>query len=206
MVLQIKTAEFTISAVGPRQYPQAAQPEIALVGRSNVGKSSFLNKLLNRRNLARTSSTPGKTQTINFYHINEAWYFVDLPGYGFARVSQATQTGWGRFINEYLEKRKELVGIIQIVDIRHAPSDDDVMMHEWLSACGLSYLVAVSKADKIAHGQYGKQLQIIKEKLRLAPEIPLIACSAQTGEGVARITDWVEKLITPHISPDTNYS
>lgn len=206
MVLQIKTAEFEISAVGPRQYPQAEQPEIALVGRSNVGKSSFLNKFLNRRNLARTSSTPGKTQTINFYHINETWYFVDLPGYGFARVAQSTQAGWGRFINEYLYKRKELVGIIQIVDIRHAPSDDDVMMHEWLSACGLPYLVAVSKADKIAHGQYGKQLQIIKEKLRLAPEIPLIACSAQTGEGVARITDWVEKLITTHISPDTNYS
>jgi GTP-binding protein len=192
MTLQVRTAEYTVSAVNPRQYPQSNQPEIALVGRSNVGKSSFLNKFMNRRNLARTSSTPGKTQTINFYQINGTWYFVDLPGYGFARVSQATQTGWGRFINEYLEKRKELVGIIQIVDIRHAPSADDVMMHEWLSACGIPYLVAVSKADKIARGQYGKQLHIIKEKLKLPPEIPLIPCSAQTGEGIEKIADWVE--------------
>lgn len=198
MTLQVRTAEYTVSAVNPRQYPQSNQPEIALVGRSNVGKSSFLNKFMNRRNLARTSSTPGKTQTINFYQINGTWYFVDLPGYGFARVAQSTQAGWGRFINEYLEKRKELVGIIQIVDIRHAPSADDVMMHDWLAHSGMPYLIAVSKADKISRGQYGKQLKLVQETLQVPPEIPVVACSAQTGEGIEKIADWVEGCIITH--------
>jgi GTP-binding protein len=197
MTLQVRTAEYAVSAVNRRQYPQANQPEIALVGRSNVGKSSFLNKFMNRRNLARTSSTPGKTQTINFYQINGAWYLVDLPGYGFARVSQGTKSGWGRFINEYLYKRQPLVGIIQIVDIRHAPSQDDVMMHDWLVHSGLPYLIAVSKADKIARGQYGKQLKLVKDTLQVPPEIPVVVCSAQTGEGIASVAAWVEELLLP---------
>ncbi len=193
--MKIIQAEYTLSAVNPRQYPQLDQPEIALVGRSNVGKSSFLNKFLNRRNLARTSSTPGKTQTLNFYQINETWYFVDLPGYGFARVSLGTQSSWGRFIEEYLHKRQQLVGIIQVVDIRHAPSKDDLLMQEWLAHRGLPYLVAVTKADKISRGQYFKQLNLVKEQLRIPPEIPVIACSAQSGEGIESVADWVEGLL-----------
>ncbi|HHZ16753.1 MAG TPA: ribosome biogenesis GTP-binding protein YihA/YsxC [Peptococcaceae bacterium] len=195
--MQIRSAAFVVSAVNPQQYPQTEQPEIALVGRSNVGKSSFLNKFLNRRNLAKTSSTPGKTQTINFYHVNGAWYFVDLPGYGFARVARATQARWARFINRYLYQRKPLVGIIQLVDIRHAPTQDDVTMQEWLQECGLPYLVIATKADKISRGQYNKQIQSIKEKLNIAPEIPVFPCSSETGEGMDKVADWIESLISP---------
>jgi len=148
--MKIRTAEYLVSAVNSQQYPQSSKPEIALVGRSNVGKSSFINKFINRRGLARTSSVPGKTQTINFYLINEAWFFVDLPGYGFAKVSKGTRAFWGRFIEEYLSKRPHLVGIIQLVDIRHVPSADDIIMQEWLVESGIPFLVVATKADKIA--------------------------------------------------------
>ena len=129
----IKNAEFVISAVGPKQYPADHLPEIALAGRSNVGKSSLINKFVNRRSLARTSSKPGKTQTLNFYRINnDAFYFVDLPGYGFAQVSQAEKDKWAKFIDAYLTKRENLCGVIQLVDLRHPPTKDDVNMYEWL--------------------------------------------------------------------------
>jgi len=193
--MKIRTAEYLVSAVNSQQYPQSSKPEIALVGRSNVGKSSFINKFINRRGLARTSSVPGKTQTINFYLINEAWFFVDLPGYGFAKVSKGTRAFWGRFIEEYLNKRPHLVGIIQLVDIRHAPSADDIIMQEWLVESGIPFLVVATKADKIAKSKWSKQLKLVQENLKFVQADSLTAFSAQTGDGLEKIAEWVSSLV-----------
>lgn len=193
--MKITKAEFITSAVGPGQYPVLNQPEIAMVGRSNVGKSSLINKIVNRRGLARTSSQPGKTQTLNFYHINESWYFVDLPGYGYAKVSKSAQTVWGNFINEYLEKRRELVGIIQLVDIRHPPSAEDVKMQSWIAHSGLSSLVVATKADKISRGQLHKHRQIIRTGLGMPAHKTLITFSAETGTGLEELGDWIGQIV-----------
>lgn len=194
-MMKILQAEYTVSAVKPNQCPQSSKPEIALVGRSNVGKSSFINKFLNRKNLARTSSTPGKTRTLNFYQVNTCWYFVDLPGYGFAKISKGMQSNWGRFIDEYLNTRQQLKGIIQVVDLRHAPSKDDLIMQEWLVQRGLPYLVVATKADKISRGQWSKHMKIVKDAFNLEPEVPLILFSALTGEGGEAIADWLESIL-----------
>ena len=192
----IKSAEFAISAVSPAQYPSSGQPEIALVGRSNVGKSSLINRFLNRKNLARTSSQPGKTQTLNFYRINEAWYFVDLPGYGYAKAPKSLQSGWAKFINDYLHKRFELSGIIMIVDIRHAPSKDDVSMFEWLEQSGLPFLLVATKADKIARGQWDKHKRMIAQGLKNSPvDLPVVIFSAVSGIGSAEVEAWVEERL-----------
>jgi len=150
----IKQAEFITSAVAPAQYPQENQPEFALAGRSNVGKSSLINRFINRKNLARTSGQPGKTQTLNFYHINQEWYFVDLPGYGYAKSSKEDRARWGKFIEQYLSKRTELAGVIQIVDLRHPPMASDQDMMEWLRHYGFPMAVVATKADKISKGNW----------------------------------------------------
>ena len=195
--MKITNTEYLVSAVNSKQYPKSSKPEIALVGRSNVGKSSFINKFINRKGLARTSSVPGKTQTINFYLINEAWCFVDLPGYGYAKVSKGTKSVWGRFIDEYLHTRPHLAGVIQLVDIRHEPPADDFLMHEWLAQSGLPYLVIATKADKIARGKWDKHLKIIKAHLKFCSTGTLIAFSTQTGEGLEKIALWVESRVKP---------
>jgi len=191
--MKITKAEFVISAVSPKQYPQETQPEIALVGRSNVGKSSLINKFLNRKGLARTSSQPGKTQTLNFYHINESWYFVDLPGYGYAKVSKADKSRWAKFIDEYLAKREQLAGVIQLVDLRHPPSDDDLAMAEWLRHSGLPQLVVATKADKISRSRWPAHQDIIKKQLGLAAKTEMILFSAETGAGLPELMSWVEE-------------
>lgn len=191
----IKNSEFVISAVSKKQYPAEGLPEIALAGRSNVGKSSLINKTINRKNLARTSGKPGKTQTLNFYRINEEFFFVDLPGYGFAKVSQKVKDQWAKFIEEYLSEREELKGVIQIVDLRHPPTQDDVIMYEWLQHFQLPTLVVTTKADKISRGQWQKHLKQIKEKLKLAKDQPVVIFSAETGQGVEEVQEWVEKLV-----------
>jgi len=191
----IKSSEFVISAVDKKQYPQEGFKEIALAGRSNVGKSSLINKVINRKNLARTSSKPGKTQTLNFYLINKEFYLVDLPGYGFAQVAAAIKEQWARFIEEYLKERKELKGVIQVVDIRHEPTNDDVIMYEWLEHYGIPTLVAATKSDKISRGQYQKQLKLIREKMKIPKEQPLVVFSAVSGEGVEEIHNWVEGIL-----------
>ncbi|MBZ4654630.1 MAG: GTP-binding protein [Peptococcaceae bacterium] len=193
--MKITTAEFTISAVSPKQYPASQDPEIALVGRSNVGKSSLINKFLNRKGLARTSSQPGKTQTLNFYHINKAWYFVDLPGYGFARVSKELKARWGKFIEEYLRERRQLVGVIQIIDIRHPPTKDDLAMYEWLVHYQLPTLIVATKADKISRGQWLSHVKTIKTELKLDSQVPLIVFSSETGTGLEELHRWVEERI-----------
>ena len=146
----VKNPKFEISAVSPKQYPKAGLPEIVLVGKSNVGKSSFINTMINRKKLARTSSEPGKTRQINFYNIDETFYFVDLPGYGYSKMSKKEQEQVGKFIEEYLFNRKEISLIIFLIDIRHSPSANDRLMYNYIISSGLPFIILANKADKIA--------------------------------------------------------
>lgn len=181
--MHIISAEYVISAPGPAQYPEGQLPEIALVGRSNVGKSSLINKLVNRKALARTSGSPGKTRLLNFYLINKAFYFVDLPGYGFAKVSKDIKAQWGKMIEGYLLKRENLQFVVHLIDIRHAPSKDDIEMHAWLKHYNVPIVLVVTKADKIAKGKWQKHVKIIKEGLESLPDTPVIIFSSETGQG-----------------------
>ena len=146
----VKNPKFEISAVSPKQYPKNNLPEIVLVGKSNVGKSSFINTMINRKKLARTSSEPGKTRQINFYNIDETFYFVDLPGYGYSKMSKKEQEQVGKFIEEYLFNRKEISLIIFLIDIRHSPSANDRLMYNYIISSGLPFIILANKADKIA--------------------------------------------------------
>lgn len=181
--MKVTNAEIVISAVKPEQYPNDALPEIALVGRSNVGKSSLINKMIQRKSLARTSSSPGKTQTLNFYLINEIFYFVDLPGYGYAKVSKTQRAQWAKFIEEYLLVRKNLKVVIMITDLRHPPTNNDIAMYDWLKHYNLSVIVIGTKADKISKGKWEKHKKIIKQTLELDPRDKIVVFSAETGVG-----------------------
>lgn len=196
--MRITKAEYILSAVKPEQYPQDHLPEIALVGRSNVGKSSFINTLTNRRSLARISGQPGKTRTLNFYLLNDEFYLVDLPGYGFAKVSQTQRQQWGVMIENYLAQREQLIFLIQLVDIRHEPTQDDVQMYQWLHAFDAPRMVVATKADKISRGRHLQQAKIIKNKLGMEPGVPLVPFSTVDGTGVEealkRITDALDVL------------
>ena len=163
--MKIIKSDLHAIAVGPSQYPKDELPEIAFAGRSNVGKSSFINSMINRANLARTSGKPGKTRTINFYIINENFRFVDLPGYGYAQVSKSEREKWGHIIEEYLTERENLREIILIVDIRHEPSEQDLMMYNWIKSFGYKGFVIATKADKISKSRFQKHVNIIKKKL-----------------------------------------
>ena len=143
--MKVTGAEIVISAVSEKQYPQDDLPEIVLLGRSNVGKSSFINRLISRKNLARTSSQPGKTQTMNFYQINDAFRFVDMPGYGYAKVSKTSREKWGRMIEDYLQQRENMIMVFLLVDSRHAPTEDDILMYNWLVYYGLDPIVIGTK-------------------------------------------------------------
>ena len=196
----IKNAEFVISAVGPKLYPGDNLPEIALAGRSNVGKSSLINKFINRKNLARTSSKPGKTQTLNYYRINnDLFYFVDLPGYGFAQVSQSIKEKWSRFIDDYLTKRETLTGVIQLVDLRHPPSKDDIAMYDWLMHMHHDVLVVATKCDKISKGQWQKHVKQVREGLKADKSQQILVFSAETGQGLEELHQWVEAHITGEV-------
>lgn len=170
-------------AVRPEQYPTGDLPEIAFVGRSNVGKSSLINTMINRKALARTSGTPGKTRTINFYNVEDKLYFVDLPGYGYAKASKEESRKWGAFIEIYLKKRKQLKQIVLLVDIRHEPSENDKIMAEWLKHYGHSLLVTATKADKIKRSQLKKHISVIREGLQLTDNEILLPFSSSTKQG-----------------------
>jgi GTP-binding protein len=181
--MKIISAEYLASAVKPEQFPVAGLPEIAFIGRSNVGKSTLLNTLLNRKKLAHTSSTPGKTRTINFFLINNSFYFVDLPGYGYARVSMEMKKSWGIFAEAYLRERETLKLIVLLMDIRHPPTAQDKSMYEWLVHFNLPTVIVATKADKISRGQRQLHVSLVRKGLGLGPDGPVILFSSQTGEG-----------------------
>ncbi|MCD5323756.1 MULTISPECIES: ribosome biogenesis GTP-binding protein YihA/YsxC [Pontibacillus] len=181
--MKVNQAELVISAVSQKQYPEEPMPEIALAGRSNVGKSSFINKMIQRKALARTSGKPGKTQTLNFYKINESFMFVDVPGYGYAKVSKKEKAKWGKMMEEYFSTRERLRMAMLIVDIRHDPSEDDQLMYDFLKHYELPVTVVATKLDKIKKGQRAKQLKRIIEVLEMEEEDILLPFSSETGEG-----------------------
>lgn len=178
--MKITSAEFIKSAFAEAHWTTDGKPEISFLGRSNVGKSSLINSLLQRKGLARTSNTPGRTQSINFFLINEAFYFVDLPGYGYARVSKTMRGDWGVMAEEYLAKRRELVLSIQLIDIRHSPTTLDRQLHEWLIYNQKPHLIVATKADKLSNNQLKKSMSEITKAL---PESKIIAYSSNTGKG-----------------------
>lgn len=194
--MKIKQTEFVISAVAPKQYPDDGLPEIALAGRSNVGKSSLINCLIGRKNLARTSSKPGKTQTINFYRLNQSFYFADVPGYGFAKVSKRMRQSWGKMMETYFQFRKTLCVVIQVIDIRHPPTQMDMDMTGFLKQMGIPIIIVATKADKIAKSKWDKHLQIIRQKLALSRENLLYPFSAQSGAGKKELWQAILKYLS----------
>ncbi len=191
----IKNADIVAVAAKPFQYPEEDLLEIAFAGRSNVGKSSLLNLLTNRKKLAKVSGNPGKTRTINFYEINGEFRIVDLPGYGYAKVSKELSSTWGKMIETYLSRRQNLIKVAQLVDIRHKPSEQDVQMYEYLRHYELDGLVVATKLDKIPKNQVQKYLNIIKTTLNLTEEDVIIPISALNRVGYNELLDEMEKLL-----------
>lgn len=182
--MKIKNVELEAVAVSKKNYPKQPLPEFAFVGRSNVGKSSFINAMIHRKNLARTSSAPGKTQTINFYNVNENLRLVDLPGYGYAKVSKSKRDTWREIIGEYLADREELLEIFLLVDIRHAPSELDRQMYEYILQSGFSGLVVATKSDKIKRSQLAKQISLIQQTLHIDDRDYIIPFSSEKKDMV----------------------
>ena len=174
--------------------PDTGQPEIAFAGKSNVGKSSLINALMNRKALARTSGQPGKTQTINYYHVNEEMYLVDLPGYGYAKVSESVKEKWGNMIESYLHSSQTLKAVFLLIDIRHDPSANDKTMYDWISYQGYKPVIIATKLDKIKRSQIQKQVKRIREGLDVAEKTPIIPFSAQTKQGRDEIWDLIEEF------------
>lgn len=193
--MKIYKADFITSGVNPEHYPEPLLPEVALAGRSNVGKSSFINKLVQRKALARTSSKPGKTQTLNFFNINDEVMFVDVPGYGYAKVSKTEREAWGKMMEKYFTQREILKGVVQLVDIRHDPSADDVTMYDFLKYYDLPVIVVATKLDKIKKSQRDKHIAAIKRKLQFDGQDALIPFSSETGEGVDAAWEAIYRLL-----------
>lgn len=193
----IKSADLETVCGVTSKLPANLLPEFAFAGRSNVGKSSLINKLVNRKALARTSSQPGKTQTINFFLLNKEFYFVDLPGYGYAKVSKELQAKWGKMIERYLVNSKQLRVIFLLVDIRHEPSAGDKQMHEWVVAKGFTPVVIATKADKLSRNQVKQQLPMIRKALKMKSSEVLIPWSAETKQGYDEVWQVMEQILYP---------
>lgn len=190
----IKKAELeTVCGISSR-IPESSRPEVAFAGKSNVGKSSLINGLLNRKSLARTSSQPGKTQTINYYNVNGMLYLVDLPGYGYAKVSEEVREKWGRMIERYLHGSRQLKAVFLLVDIRHAPSENDRTMYQWILYQGYEPVIIATKLDKIKRSQVPRQLKILKEGLEVKPGTKMIPFSAETRQGRDEIWELIEDV------------
>lgn len=192
--MKIKQSSFVTSAVLKDQYPEEMLPEIAFAGRSNVGKSSLINMLINRRGLAKTSSTPGKTQLVNFYDIDGLFRMVDLPGYGYARVSKSVKNEWGKIIDTYLSSRENLMEVLLLVDCRHKPTENDKEMYQWIKAYGYNGIVVATKSDKLSQNQLAKQLKIIRNELEMTPESVLMTVSSDKRAGKYNIWDMFNEL------------
>ncbi|MEK3882666.1 ribosome biogenesis GTP-binding protein YihA/YsxC [Paenibacillus sp. PL2-23] len=193
--MKILEAQFIISAVSPQQYPEDALPEIALAGRSNVGKSSLINKLILRKNLARTSSQPGKTQQLNYYRVNDMVYLVDFPGYGYAKVSKTQREKFGEMIETYLQQREPLKLQLLVIDIRHEPSKDDVLMYHWLKHYNIPTCIVATKADKIPRSKWDKHIKVIKTTLEADPRDSVVLFSSETGLGREQLWDVITNAI-----------
>jgi GTP-binding protein len=193
-MIAIRSAEFAGAAVRPEQYPPASLPEIAFAGRSNVGKSSLINCLLERRKLVRTSRTPGRTQTINFFRINNAFCFVDLPGYGYARVPTELRASWGPMVETYLTTRPCLQGVVQIIDLRHPPTAEDVQLWNWLRFNRIAALAVFTKADKVSRGQRRKHIHQAALALQLSSD-DCVAFSATSAEGRGMLWEKLAKWL-----------
>lgn len=193
--MKFKEIELEQVAGFKSQWPDESIEEIAFVGRSNVGKSSFINAFLGRKNLARTSSKPGKTRTINFYNIDKKFRLVDLPGYGYAKVSKAEKAKWDKLINEYLHDRENLKEVFLLVDIRHEPTQLDLQMYEWILESGFTGFVIATKYDKISKNQLTKHIKAIKNKLNIDDEGLIFAYSSETGHNIGVINEQVEVII-----------
>ncbi|AVK84109.1 ribosome biogenesis GTP-binding protein YihA/YsxC [Lysinibacillus sp. NPDC047702] len=193
--MKVHNVEMVISAVRPDQYPEDGLPEFALAGRSNVGKSSFINRMIGRKALARISSKPGKTQTLNFYKIEEQLFFVDVPGYGYAKVSKTEREAWGKMIERYFTGRKELKAVVQIVDLRHPPTADDCLMYDFLKHYNIPCIVIATKADKIPKGKWDKHKKVVKETLNMEKNDPLIVFSSEKGIGFEETWRTIENLM-----------
>ncbi|HBR03964.1 MAG TPA: YihA family ribosome biogenesis GTP-binding protein [Ruminiclostridium sp.] len=191
----IKKAEFIITAVDPLGYPDNGWPEIALAGRSNVGKSSLINALLNRKAIARVGNTPGKTRVINFYNVNDGLMLVDLPGYGYAKVSKAEKKSWGKLAETYLAVRKTLRTILLLVDIRHEPTEDDCIMMDYIRQTGRAPVIVATKADKISRVEYKKQTDMIRTVLNLAEDIRVIPFSSIKRIGIEEVWSAIENIM-----------
>lgn len=177
--------------------PENTLPEFAFAGKSNVGKSSLINAIMNRKSYARTSSQPGKTQTINFYNINEELYLVDLPGYGYAKVSQETKAKWGKMIEKYLQRSKQLKAVFLLIDIRHDPSANDKDMYEWIVHNGFEPIIIATKSDKISRGQIDKHLKAIRVGLKTRPGTIMIPFSAQNKNGLDKVYEILDEYLNP---------
>lgn len=191
----VKSAELETVCGITSKLPDNDLPEIAFAGKSNVGKSSLINGLLNRKSLARTSAQPGKTQTINFYNVNKNLYFVDLPGYGYAKVSVEIRAKWGKMIERYLHGSPQLKKVFLLIDIRHVPSENDCMMYDWIVDNGYEPVIICTKLDKIRRSQVQKNLKLIREKLDLVPGTTMIPFSAQTKQGRDEIWNLIEETL-----------
>jgi len=193
--MKITKAEIEISAVSPAQYPTSRLPEIALAGRSNVGKSSFINKMIGRKNLVRTSAKPGKTRTLNFYTMNDSFYFVDVPGYGYAQVSKSERQKWGKMMEEYFETREFLQLVVLIIDSRHGPTRDDMQMIEYIHYLEIPLLVIATKLDKLKQSKRVKQLKAIKAEFVDYDNLTMIPFSAETGENKDKVWREIETYL-----------
>ncbi|MCT4596870.1 MAG: ribosome biogenesis GTP-binding protein YihA/YsxC [Vallitalea sp.] len=193
--MNVNNVNLDIVAGNEKQFPDTGLIEIAFAGKSNVGKSSLINALINRKSYARTSSQPGKTQTINFYNVEDALYFVDLPGYGYAKVSKKERERWGKFIESYLNKRMQLKQIILLVDIRHEPNNNDKMLYDWITYNGFQPLVIATKLDKLKRSQVEKHVSVIKKAFNIKDRNTIIPFSAVTKQGKDKLWEILDELI-----------
>ena len=193
--MKVNNVSLTAVAVKKEQYPDDKKPEIAFAGKSNVGKSSLINSMVYRKSIARTSQNPGKTRTINFYNVEDILYFVDLPGYGYAKAPKTEIAKWGRMIENYLLKREQLMSIIMLVDIRHEPGENDLMMYNWLRHYGYNIIIAATKADKLKRSQLPKHVAMLKRAFQLDNDDVLIPFSSETKAGRDELWEVIENII-----------
>ncbi|GAB3060539.1 ribosome biogenesis GTP-binding protein YihA/YsxC [Salinicoccus sesuvii] len=195
MKINPNNIDIIISAVGSDQYPNTGMSEIALSGRSNVGKSSFINAVASRKNMARTSSKPGKTQTLNFYNMDDQFIFVDVPGYGYAKQSKKSREQWGKMIESYLAEREALSAVIQLIDLRHKPTEDDVLMYNYLKHFEIPVIIICTKMDKIPRSKIEKHLKIVREAIDFEQDDVMIPFSSLDKNNMAKVMDAISKFV-----------